>query len=131
MDNRDYLVVAAAFFISAAIGFAGHQVLDRGDEFVKKMDVRADHDNQEATARFDSQNLTLVYENFKQAKFYFEFNDSREEQLLKGLRYNGKLQTTKKIRSFGNKTYILYLRYRDNASKFDDGWIELYRIEEA
>jgi hypothetical protein len=131
MEKSDYALVLAAFFVAAAVGFAGHRMLGSGGEFTKEMDVRVDMDNQEATARFDNQTLELKYQNYQQAKFYFVFNDTRGEQQIEDLEYDGELHTTTEIRSFGNKTYLLYLRYQDNASEFDDGWMELYRVEEA
>ena len=131
MEKRDYIVAMAAFFVAAASGFAVHQLMTGSGEFEKQMDVRVDNDNQEATAKFDGKELGLEYENYQQAKFYFVFNDTREEQLLEGLKYDGKLQNIREIRSFGNKTYLLYIRYQDNASKFGDGWMELYKIEET
>lgn len=131
MEKRVYAVALAAFFVASGTGFAVHQLIAGDGEFEKEMDVRVDNDNQEATAEFDGQELGLEYENYQQAKFYFVFNDTREEQLIEGLEYNGQLQTTTEIRSFGNKTYLLYLRYQDNATEFGDGWMELYRVEEA
>ena len=129
MQKQDYLVALAAFFLAAGTGFLGHQIAGDGGEFARDVDVRVDNNNSEGTIQFDNKKLGLTYENFKEAKFYYNFNDSREDQEIEGLTYNGEVQTFRDIKSFGKDTYFLYFRYQDNASKFGDGWMELYRIE--
>jgi hypothetical protein len=129
MEKRDYIVVLAALFMSAAVGFAGNQTFFSDQNFSKSMDVRVDNENRKEMARFDNQSLQLRYENFEEAKYYYGFNDSRGVQQIEDLEHDGEIHTFRDIKSFGDKTYFLYLRYQDNASEFDDGWMELYRIE--
>lgn len=131
MEMRDWLVVASAFFLSVGTGFALHQSLQKDDKFVEDLSLRADDENQVASTEFDENFIEMRYEDTKKAKFYFRYNDSRGIQTLQGLKHDGTIRRTTKIRSFGNKTYFLYLRYRDNPEIREDGFIELYRIEEA
>lgn len=126
-------LVFAAFFLATTVGYAGHQMIsnDGSSSYTEDLDLRVDSETQVASTEFDGNYLELRYEDTEKAKFYFKFNDTRDVQQLEGLRQDGTLQTTTKIRSFGNKTYFLYLRYLDNPNQSEDGYMELYRIEEA
>ena len=133
MEVQDYLVVLSAFLLAAGIGFAIHQFVqtDSSDEFSQELDLRVDSDNPVASTEFDGNNLELRYEDSEEAKFYFKFNDTRGVQQIEDLKQDGTLQTKTEIKSFGNKTYFLYLRYRDDPNQTGDGFMELYRVEEA
>ena len=132
MEIQDYLVVLSAFLLAAGAGFAIHQFVqtDSSDEFSQDLDLRVDSDNPVASTEFDGNNIELRYEDTTEAKFYFKFNDTRNIQQIEGLRQDGTLQTKTEIKSFGNKTYFLYLIYQDYPNKTGEGFMEIYRIEE-
>lgn len=131
METQDILVAVAAFILAAGLGFAAHQSLKGDDKFSTDVSLRVDTDNQIASTEFDGNFLELRYEDTDRAKYYFKFNDSRRVQQIENLKQDGTLQTTTKIRSFGNKTYFLHLRYQDDPSVSDDGFMEIYRVEET
>lgn len=132
MNFRDLLIVASAFFLSIGVGFGVHQFLQSDGKYSSDLSNRADAENQVAGASFDGNYIELRYEDTPEASFYFKFNDSRGVQRIEDLRQDGTLQTTTKIRSFGEKTYFIYLRYRDNPNQSsEEDFIEIYRIEEA
>lgn len=132
MKLRDILIVASAFLLSIGVGFGAHQFLQSDGKYSSDISVRADAENQVAGTNFDENYIELRYEDTPEARFYFKFNDSRGVQRIEGLRQDGTLQTTTKIRSFGEKTYFIYLRYRDRPDKSsEEDYIEIYSIEEA
>ncbi len=129
MEDRNYIVALAALILSAGIAFAAHQEFFTEQKFSRSFDLRVDNENSEETVMFKNHSLGLTYENFQEAKFYYNFNDSRGNQQIQGLEIDGQIHTFRDIKSFGEDTYFLYIRYQDNATKFGDGWMELYRIE--
>jgi hypothetical protein len=131
MERQDYLVAAASFILAAGIGFAGHQAFFQEQKFSEDLSLRVDSETQTASTEFDGHKIELRYEDAEEAKFYFKYNDSRGVQQLRGLEHDGTLRTTRKIRSFGKDTYFLYLRYKDDPEKSEDGFLELYRIEKT
>ena len=130
METQDYLVLLAAFFLAAATGFAVSEAA-QSDGFARDVDVRVDNENDKQTIEFDNKTLELRHENFEEAKFYYGFNDTRGVQQIEGLKHNGEVQNLRDIRSFGEDTYFLYIRYQDNSSEFGDAWMKLYRIEKT
>jgi hypothetical protein len=132
MKMQDLLIGIAAFFLATAIGFTAHQTIQKNqNNYTTDLTLRVDAEKQTASTKFDGNYIELRYEDTEKAKFYFKFNDTRNIQRIKGLKQDSTLQTTTKIRSFGNKTYFLYLRYQDNPNQTQDGYIELYKIEQA
>jgi hypothetical protein len=132
MERRDFLILASAFFLATGAGFALHQYIQSDDKYSSDLSLRADSDKNVAGTNFDGNYIELRFEDTPEAKFYFKFNDSRQVQQIENLRQDGKLQTTTKIRSFGKKTYFIYIRYRDNPEEnSEEDFIEIYRIEEA
>lgn len=116
--------------LSVGAGFTIHSQFTGENTFSRDLSLRVDDENSEETVNFDNKTLGLTYENFKKAKYYYNFNGTREEERIQGLKHDGVIHTFRDIKSLGKDTYFLYLRYQDNASKFGDGWMELYRIEE-
>lgn len=133
MERQEYLIVAAAFFLSIGAGFAGHTLLQNGNsEYSEDFSLRADTEDSVVNTTFDGDNyIELRHEEAPEARFYFNFERETNAELIDDLRHDGTLQTITKIRSFGNKTYFLYLRYQDDPNQSEDAFIELYRIEEA
>ncbi|MEF8880646.1 MAG: hypothetical protein V5A72_02340 [Candidatus Nanohaloarchaea archaeon] len=131
MEAQDILIAVASFFLAAGTGFTGHQMMKDADNFSEDTSLKVDVDNQNAGKVFDGNYLGLKYEDDDRGRFYFKFNDSRGIQRIQDLRQDGTLQRTKKIRSFGNKTYFLHLRYQDDPEVMKDGFMELYMIEES
>jgi len=133
METQDYLVVAAAFILAAGTGFAAHQTLQKdGDSgFSQDVSVRVDSETQVDSVDFDNHTLELRYEDTDKAKFYYKFEDSRSVEQIEGLQHDGALHNFRDIKSFGNQTYFLYMRYLDDPNQSEDGYMELYRIEET
>ena len=133
METQDYLVAAAAFLLAAGTGFAAYQTFqpDGEENFSRDVSVRVDSETQIDSVDFDNHSIELRYEDTDRAKFYYNFNDVRGVQQIEGLQHDGTLQTFRDIKSFENQTYFLYLRYMDNPNQSEDGYMELYRIEET
>jgi hypothetical protein len=133
MEVQDYIVVAAAFLLAAGTGFAAHQVFQSGGEekFASDVSLRVDAESQIDSVDFDNHTVELRYEDTDRAQFYYSFDDARGVQQIEGLQHDGTLQNFRDIKSFGNQTYFLYLRYMDDPNQSEDGYMELYRIEET
>ncbi|QGA80500.1 hypothetical protein [Candidatus Nanohalobium constans] len=133
MEKRTIVLVVAAFFLSTVLGFASHTLLQNGDsEYTESFSLRADTEDEVVNTTFDGDNyLELRHEEAPKARFYFKTQQEENAEQIEDLKHDGTLQTTTKIRSFGNKTYFLYLRYMDNPNQSEDGYMELYRIEET
>lgn len=120
---------AAVFLIAAATGYIGYSTFT-SDKYVESFDIRVDNDNDKQVVNFDGHSVELRYENFEEAKFYYGFNDSRRVQQIEDLVLDGTLRRMTDIKSFGNQTYLLHLKYQDDPEKTGDGWMQLYKIEE-
>ena len=132
MEYQDYLFVGAVFFLAAGTGFAAHNMLKGGDSgYVEELSLRADTENSKVNTTFDGNFIELRHEEAPEARFYFNFNQSTPAQEIENFKHDGTLQTTTEIKSFGNKTYFLYIRYRDDPNQSEDAFIELFRIEET
>jgi hypothetical protein len=133
MDTQEYLVIASAFLLALGAGYAANQTFQNSSEagFSKELSLRVDSETPTAYTEFDDHYIELRYEDTDKAKFYYKFNDTRNVQQIEGLKHDGKLQNFRDIKSFGNQTYFLYLRYMDQPNQSNDGYMELYRIEET
>ena len=133
METQDYLIAVASFILAAGVGFAAHQTVQSEGEagFSKDLSVRVDSDTQTNSIEFDNHFIELRYEDRDKARFYYKFNDTRGVEQIEGLTHDGTLQNFRDIKSFRNQTYFLYIRYLDDPNQSEDGYMELYRIEET
>lgn len=131
MEQKDYAVMAAAFLISAAIGFgAGSLQTDQetSSTYDERLDFTANDSNTIVDARFDNRTIKLILRPGNTTEFYFEEEGNVIE--LDNIKRDGQVHEVRDIISIRGKTYLLYMRYNDDPEQQDDEWLTLYRVKQ-
>ncbi len=134
MERQTLLIGAAVFVIATAAGFLGTQHVqgtDQPEKFRSLVNATVDADQNIRTVEFDGQSLDLMYEDSSEAGMYIDLDqDGSFDIELENLTRNGEVRETTQIVTFGNKSYNLYIRYKDDRDEEGEGFMRVYQVRE-
>lgn len=130
MENREILIIAGIFTVSALLGYAftGTQ-FDTGTT-VYEVSSEVNSSQSISTVSFVNHSIDLMMEDGVNSTFYIdEDRDGSADRILDDLNMDGRVHLKNELLDYPSGVYNLKMRYQDNPAEEGDAWLNAYKVE--
>lgn len=134
MERQTILMGVSVMVLLALIGFYVGFLYEQPaenqlNETFIDMNTTVNDDENIETVNFYNNSLDLFYESGANASFYFDIDQDGSADRELNVDRTGEEERQTELVTLDGTDYRLYLRYKDNTSVEDDGYMTLYRVE--
>ncbi|MFB6245549.1 MAG: hypothetical protein ABEJ03_04350 [Candidatus Nanohaloarchaea archaeon] len=123
MERQSLILSATLLVLLVLTGFYAGFLMDRSQEKTRPMKLNFEANSSEdiVEASFNGTSIQLMYEDRNESRMYLDLDMDGSADREIDVVHDGREHNTTELVEAGNRTYTLFITYRDNGSVAGDG----------